>query len=448
VTDLTLPLDRLHDPLPIEPPPNPFDATIRPPGSKSLTCRAYVLAALADGETRISRPLRADDTENLLQALCTLGAEARWDGDDALITGTGGRFPRGGEVNLGDGGAPTRFMIAAACLAAEPVLVDGSPRMRKRPIAEGVGFLRQLGARIEYAGHEDRLPVRVLPSPAFVGGDITIGATSSSQSISALLLVGPFLPRGIRIRSTQELTSRPYVTLTEEIIRSCAGSFERPEPIAASTKLPPDGEEHWVRAAPLTSFEYAVEPDVSSAIYWLCAAALRPGARATIPGISASSAQPDLNAVLVLAGSGASVEHRQETGLSVLGGPSVSAFRDDARHTPDAAVALGAVAAMASGESRLTGLHTLRVKETDRIAALAGELRRIGCTVETTDDSITIDPATRHDEPAVIETYNDHRMAMAFAVLGLARPGISIRDPACVSKSYPAFWRDLARLYD
>src|SRR5438552_11277306 len=161
--DYTLPLDQLPDPLPIEPLRKPFDVTITPPGSKSITCRAYVLAALADsaaGESKIIRPLRAEDTDLLLEALCTLGAEARWvpgenhDGEDVYIKGVNGRFPRGGRVYLGDGGTPTRFMIACACLAAEPVVVDASPRMRERPIAEGVEMLRQLGAKIEYVGVE------------------------------------------------------------------------------------------------------------------------------------------------------------------------------------------------------------------------------------------------------------------------------------------------------
>ncbi len=161
VIDYTLPLDELPDPLPIEPLRKPFDVTISPPGTKSITSRANDLAALADGESRIIRPLRADDTDRLLDALCTLGAEARLDGEDVLIKGVNGRFPRGGEVNLRDGGAPTRFMIAAACLAAEPVTVDGSPRMRERPVAEGVELLRQLGAEIEYVEAEGRRPVRV-----------------------------------------------------------------------------------------------------------------------------------------------------------------------------------------------------------------------------------------------------------------------------------------------
>jgi 3-phosphoshikimate 1-carboxyvinyltransferase len=439
VIDLTSPLDRLPDPLPIEPLAKPFDVTITPPGSKSITCRAYVLAALARGESRIIRPLRADDTHRLLAALCTLGAEARADGDDVPIKGVGGRFPRGGVVNLGDGGAPTRFMIAAACLAAEPVVVDGSPRMRERPIAEGVDFLRALGATIDYVQSQGRLPVRVTPSDSLEGGSLEVATTASSQFISALLLIGANLRLGLQLDTGDVITSRSYVDLTLGTLRQweidCVADQARIE----------------VRPGAAAARAYRIEPDASSAVYWWTAARLIPGARVRVPGIAKTSLQPD---ALVLR------EHlrpeeridERDGGVAVRGLPRARPFRCLAHEMPDAAVALAVTAAMAEGgparePTFIGGLRTLRFKETDRIAALANELGRIGCTVQAADDSITIDASSRHDDPVVIETYNDHRMAMAFAVLGLARPGISIRDPACVSKSYPTFWKDFARLY-
>ena len=219
--DYTLPLDELPDPLPIEPLTKPFDVTITPPGSKSITCRAYVLAALSDGESIISNPLRAEDTDKLLDALCTLGAEARWDGEDVFIKGVAGKFPKGGEVNLGDGGTPARFMIACACLAAEPVVVDGSNRMRERPVAEGVDMLRQLGATIEYVEEEGRLPVRVVPSELFKGGELKVGRTLSSQFSSALMLIASWLNEGIILRFTEEPTSFSYLMMTFEILGEC-----------------------------------------------------------------------------------------------------------------------------------------------------------------------------------------------------------------------------------
>jgi 3-phosphoshikimate 1-carboxyvinyltransferase len=440
--DYTLPLDELPDPLPIVPLERPFDVTITPPGSKSITNRAYVLAALADGESRIIRPLRSDDCDALLEALCTLGATARWDGDDVLITGVNGRFPRGGHINLGDGGTPTRFMIACACLAAEPVVVDGSPRMRERPIAEGVDMLRQLGAQIDYIEEEGRLPVRVTPTDDFKGGELTIGRTASSQFISALMLIGSWLVSGIMIKYAHPATSESYLDLTLGVLAEWGGDYQTDRaPLRFSKVL-----SHQVARSELRRREYTVARDASSAVYWAVAVAVTPSSSIDIRIDTGDSEQPDLLCMDVLASAG--VVLTDCFAGCVLHGPTeLHAFTTDASRAPDGAVALGAGAAMCVGKSRITGLHTLRVKETDRVAALANELRKIGCTVETTDDSITIDPSTRHDEPVVIETYNDHRMAMAFAVLGLARPNIAIANPRCVSKSYPGFWRDFARLY-
>ena len=442
MNDLTVPPDQLPDPVPIEPLPGPFDATITPPGSKSLTCRAYVLAALAEGESRIAGPLRADDTERLLAALGALGAQTRPDGDDVLIRGVGGRFPRGGSLDLGDGGAPTRFMIAAACLATEPVVVDGSPRMRQRPVAELVELLRGLGADVQYVEAPDRLPVRTVPNASLRGGRLAVGRTQSSQSISALMLVAPWLEAGLRLDYTAPVTSEPYVALTRAILRQWGADVG-----GDAGERPPHDE---IRPGGVTARTYAIEPDASSAAYWLTAAAIAgAGARTRIEGIGRVSPQPDARfAVDGLGALGAAATANDRSlevrGARVLpGGVAV-----DLSIMPDAAMCLAVAAARCANTCLLTGLETLRVKETDRIDALTNELRRIGCGVHPIDEAISIDPAACHDEPLVIDTYNDHRMAMAFAVLGLARPGISIRNPGCVSKSYPGFWRDLARLYD
>ena len=469
VIDYTVPLEELPDPLPIEPLSKPFDVTITPPGSKSITCRAYVLAALADGESKIIRPLRADDTDKLLAALCTLGAEARWDGEDVYIKGVNGRFPRGGEVNLGDGGAPTRFMIAVACLAAEPVIVDGSKRMRERPIAEGVDMLRKLGATIEYVEEEGRLPVRVVPSEDFKGGEIKIGETVSSQFISALMLIAPALADVLRLSYVGNITSAVYVNMTYRVMMQWKLGIRHHG--GPST----ENWQHIVQPGVIHAREFSIEPDASSAAYWWVAASLVDRAVITVPSIPRDSCQPDvavlkLRAIDVPADLPIGVQWRHNE-ARVSGKIELAFYIFDAERMPDASITLAAAAVETNrlldterrtrtaqrlievydlpskAATRLTGLHTLRHKETDRIAALANELRKIGCTIETTDDSITIDPSTRHDDPVVIETYNDHRMAMAFGVLGLARPGISISNPACVSKSYPTFWRDFAKLY-
>lgn len=469
--DYTLPLDRLPDPLPIEPLRKPFDVTITPPGSKSITCRAYVLAALAEGESRIVRPLRAEDTDGLLKALCTLGAEARWEGDDVCIKGVAGRFPRGGSVNLGDGGTPTRFMIACACLAAEPVIVDGSKRMRERPIAEGVEMLRRLGATIEYVEEEGRLPVRVEPSDHFNGGELDVGPTESSQSISAMLLIASFLPDGLRLRLDRP-TSQSYLELTESVLRSFGCRVHRNLlGRIASRKL----RELTIHRQKPKGCDLQIAGDASSALYWVLAALIVDGSRSVISGIPhLDDGQPDRNAIEAIdAPYGTSIEFwdAQDHGRTVdwLEARSPCAIPEgglqaNCESMPDGSIALAIAASTMKAPSRLTGLRTLRVKETDRIAALANELRKVCCTVQTGEDWIEITPpknATRMairdnppaepgangGDPVVIETYNDHRMAMAFAVLGLVRPGLSIRNPACVAKSYPGFWKDFAKLY-
>lgn len=502
--DYTLPLDQLPDPLPIEPLKKPFDVTITPPGSKSITCRAYVLAALAKGQSRIIRPLRALDTDLLLNALCTLGAEAKWvpgeghEEQDVLITGVNGRFPRGGSVNLGDGGAPTRFMIAAACLAADPVVVDGSPRMRERPIAEGVDMLRQLGARIEYVEEEGRLPVRVVPSETFVGGEIDIGQTQSSQFVSAIMLVAPPLDIGLTLRFGKHApTSESYLRITVDLMREWGIEVDGPKRGASFARS-------IVRLKPsaISDFDYVAEADASSAVYWALAGSIAAGNHMEIRGVAPDSKQPDIDILEALDDLGAIV-CGDESGIDIEG---TGGFRANDRERdefdfslmPDASMAFAVATTIQAYPIRITGLRTLRVKETDRIAALANELRKVGCTVETGEDWIEITPPAKrgshgrdagatsisktpstsispglcpgvsrgddaHDQDAtqpdpraepgakgddvIIETYNDHRMAMSFAILGLVRPGISICNPACVAKSYPTFWKDFAKLY-
>jgi energy-coupling factor transporter ATP-binding protein EcfA2/co-chaperonin GroES (HSP10) len=208
-------LRSLPDPYPVARAAAPLHATVSPPGSKSITNRLLLLAALAEGRSTLRRALRSDDTDRLVAALSTLGVGIERSGDSLVVDGVAGRFPRGGAVDLGDGGTPTRFMIAAACRAAEPVTIDGSPRMRERPVAEGVELLRSLGATIEYVEQEGRLPVRVLPSSGDMrGGTLRVGATASSQFVSAAMLLGPLLPQGLEIEYTGVPTSASYLSLT------------------------------------------------------------------------------------------------------------------------------------------------------------------------------------------------------------------------------------------
>lgn len=433
----------LPDPFPIDPLPGPFDVTLTPPGSKSITCRAYVLAALAEGPSRIVAPLHSEDTDGLLGALATLGAESRTLGDEVEINGVGGRFPGGGTIHLGDGGAPSRFMVAAACLAEHPVTIDGSERLRERPIDQLVQFLHELGAHVKYLDRPRRLPIRVSPSSGFRGGTLKIPATLSSQFISALLLVGSCLPKGLRLRYTEPVTSASYVALTHWMMLSWGIDVRHTDDDTGAIR------EHAVLPAITHGRRFEVEPDASSAAYWWAAALLTPGAAVATPGLVHDSRQPDTRFLDLFY----PVEHDDAGSCWTHSGTVVrhDTARPipetiDAAGFPDAAMTLAVIAARAETPVRIDGLATLRVKESDRIEALATELRRIGCAVETADDAITIDPAAAHDEPVEIQTYRDHRMAMAFAVLGLVRGGISIVDPGCVEKSYPGFWADMESL--
>ncbi|MBL9120965.1 MAG: 3-phosphoshikimate 1-carboxyvinyltransferase [Phycisphaerae bacterium] len=432
----------------IEPIGGPFAGSPRLPGSKSLTNRFYVLAALAHGTSRISHPLRSDDTDRLLRALEILGVASRWEGDDVLIDGGGGRLPRGGRVDLGDGGTPTRFLLALATLAAGEVIIDGSPRMRERPVDEGIALLRSLGARIDARrvadpqapGREvERLPVTVTPNGPLSGGLIEVGKTASSQFLSALLLIGPSCTTPLELRYQEAPTSASYLDLTIHAM-TLVGAYATADRAADGTL-----RGHRVRPGPQYPFDVTVESDASSAVYFAVAAALMPGALVHLKGISSTSVQPDLRMLDALKAMGARVG-RFPSSIGIGGAPELVGIDCDASLFPDASLALAVACAMAKGPSRIRGLETLTVKESDRITALATELTRIGCRCVATRDSIEIDPTSRHNEPVTIETYRDHRMAMSFAVLGLVRPGISIRDPECVGKSYPGFWSDLAQL--
>ncbi|MFO0873296.1 MAG: 3-phosphoshikimate 1-carboxyvinyltransferase [Phycisphaerales bacterium] len=442
----------MTDPLPIQSATGPLRAAVRPPGSKSITNRALLLAALGDGASRIEHALRSDDTDALVAALRTLGVAIDFDGDAIVVEGCDGRLPRGGSIDLGDGGTPTRFMLAAACLAAGTVEIDGSPRLRERPIADGVDLLRLLGATIEYMEAPGRLPVRVHggarasgagavrgASTGLHGGRVRVGATSSSQFISALMLVAPFLREGLEIEYLSAPTSASYLSLTRAVLRAVGVE------VRDSSLVGPRCDR--IAATRVRVGAFAVEPDASSAAYWFVASALVPGSRIVVDGLAAGSPQPDIGMLEVLERVGASwTSSRSPRRTIVEGPPRLRPFDLDLGHMPDGAMAAAMLAARAEGPSTLRGLETLRVKETDRIAALATELAKLGCRTTATDHTLRIDPVDAHERPVVIATYNDHRMAMAFAVLGLARRGISIEHPECVGKSYRSFWEDLARV--
>lgn len=420
----------------------PFDAIVRPPGSKSLTNRALLLAALCRGEGVLRHPLRSDDTDRLAAALADLGAIVRPEGTVVRIDGGDGRFPGGGEVDLGAGGTPTRFMIAASTLARLPVIVDGSPRMRERPVGEGVEMLRRLGATIEELGAPGCIPVRVRPDrDGLAGGELEVGRTASSQFVSAAMLVARSTRSGLVVRFAEPPTSPTYLELTiglltdvgvpVEVDRDASGVLQR---IA-------------IEPGVLPSFDLEIEPDASSAVYPAVLAASRPGSRVEISGLGEQSRQPDAAAIAALRAFGCEVETLADRTIVRSERRPVGVELDCAAF-PDAAVGLAVLAAIADGPSRLTGLQTLRVKECDRVAALACELRKVGCDVTESPDALEIRPSIGAVASSVVTigTWDDHRMAMAFGVLARTIGPLRIEDPDCVAKSHPAFWAELDAL--
>lgn len=432
---------QLQEPFPVRPVLRPFDAVIEPPGSKSETTRIYALAALAEGTTVVRRPLRARDTDLLLDALRAIGADAQdeAEGDAVRIVGAAGHPKGGGRVHLGDGGAPARFMLAVAALAASPVTVDGSERLRERPMAEGAELIRQVGGRVRFLGADGQLPIEVGGQGELRGGRVSVGRTASSQFVSALLLAGPWMREGVEVRFTEPPTSPSYIELTVDMVRRFG--------VEVDVERDPFGRLARVAVAPARprAAELTVEPDASSAVYFLAAAAAVRDARVSIRGLPRTSRQPDTACVAALVAMGAR-ELTVPGGVSIEGTESLRGVDLDGSRWPDGAMCICAIAALARGPTRIRGLETLRIKESNRVAALAQELSKFGCAVTATDSSIVVDPGAAHGRPVVVDSHADHRVAMSFAALGLARPGVSVSDPGCVAKSYPRFWQDIASL--
>lgn len=449
--------------LELPPPPvaRPFDVVMTPPGSKSLTNRALLLAALASGTSRINGPLvDADDAQRMIHALRVLGAAfEQAPGGELLVTGVNGRWrvPAGGvTLDLNNAGTATRFLAAAALLSGGPVTIDGNERMRERPIGELGAALESLGATIRYGGLPGCPPMTVIPPAdrSAIGNDVAFPTTQSSQFISALALVAPWLDRGLTMRLEGDVTSASYITMTIRLLENL-GVAVRTSADQRVIRIP--GRAAGTGAP--RAFDLVIEPDASGATYFWAAAAMVPGASARVEGLGPDSLQGDAEFPELLATMGATVSSSSgpDPWRRVLGPASLSPIIADMADMPDAAMSLAAVASFATGTSILKGLRTLRVKETDRISAMRLELARIGVVVSTPvagdEGAISISPppggvGTSGACPRVeFDTYDDHRMAMSLALIGLRRPNVIINNPGCVAKTYPTFWIDFARLY-
>lgn len=419
--------------LPIAP-RGPVDARVRPPGSKSLTNRALLAAALARGESRLRGALASDDTDAMVDCLAGLGCELSRGEAAWTLRGLDGRLRApAAPLQTRNSGTTARFLTAAAALADGDVVIDGGPRMRERPIADLADALRQLGVAVEILGQGGCPPLRV-HGGGLAGGKARIDARRSSQYVSAVLLAAPYARADVELEfAGGVLVSAPYVELTLQLMRA----------FGADAGWASGGGLRVRAGRTYRGREFEIEPDASAAAYPFCAAAITGGC-VRVEGIPANSLQPDLALLDVLEGMGCEVS-RGPDAIELRGprGP-LRPVDVDMNALPDAALALAVTALFADGESRIRNVANLRIKESDRLAALETELRKLGASAHADADSLRVRPGTLHG--ADIATYDDHRMAMAFALAGLRIPGVAILDPACVSKTWPDYFSVLARL--
>lgn len=405
---------------------------LRPPSSKSVTHRLALLAFSARRETAIERPLDAVDTRLLAAALRALGARLSWDG--ARLVVAPGRLPPG-EPRVHCGNAGTVLRLLTGTLAATPgrCRLDGSARLRQRPIAPLVEALRALGATIAYAGEPDRAPLVIEGRP--LSGRTRLDAGASSQFLSALLLAGVAAAEPIEIE-VEQLVSAPYVEVTRRCVEICGGRIEA------------SGRFYRVEPGLDPPARLEVEADYSAAAYPAVAAVVS-GGEVCLEGLPSDSPQGDAAFFDLLAAMGAEVGRRGDE-VAVGAGEDLVAVEADLGEMPDQVPTLAALAPFARGTTVIYGVPHLRFKESDRLAAMARELGRLGAVVEERDDGLRIEGSWAEAEPpsapVVVDPHDDHRIAMSLALVGLRRRGVSIAEPEVVEKSYPAFWRDLADL--
>ncbi len=413
--------------------------TVRLPGSKSISNRFLLLAALAEGETDIRDLLLSDDVERMLEALKALGIDwRRGEGNDFRVRGAGGAFPvKQAELFLGNAGTAFRPLTAALALSNGRYRLTGVPRMHERPIGDLIDTLRQLGADIRYIGNEGFPPLEIRPATIRAGGRVTVRGEASSQFLTALLMALPLTGAGATVEVAGELISKPYIDITLNLMARFGVAVERDGWRAFRI---PAGARY---RSPGTVF---VEGDASSASYFLAAGAIA-GGPVRVEGVGRDSIQGDVRFAEALAAMGARIE--MGPNWIEVRAPADGRLRAvdlDCNHIPDAAMTLAVVALFAGGTTRLTNIASWRVKETDRIAAMATELRKLGATVEEGADFIAVSPGLTFVPHTAIDTYDDHRMAMCFSLACLGGVPVRINDPKCVNKTFPDYFERFAGL--
>ena len=409
--------------------------TVHAPAAKAYTLRALLLGALAEGTTRLKRPLLAEDQLNMIGCLEGLGVRIRRESDEVFIEGIGGRFvPVVDELFVGDSGVTMNFLTSAACFASKPVVVGGTPRLNERPIREVVEGVRQLGARIDYLGQPGFPPVRILPG-GLAGGRAAIHGAVTSQYFSSLVITSPLARQPVTLVCLDDMTERPYFDISTSMMRGFGVESQN------------DGYKTIEVAAPQPyhSQDLLVEGDFSSASFLFLVAAVQKR-KVTVDGLNRESVQGDKRFLDLLQRMGCAVEWKGEA-VTVTGGELVG-LEQDMSDVPDLLPPLAIAAAFAKGESRFTRIGHLVHKESNRVVAMETELAKMGCTSWHDKETYTVVGTNGQLHPATIHPYNDHRIAMSFAVAGLAVPGVKVENPGCVAKSFPDFWEYLERFHD
>ncbi|ENZ1787137.1 3-phosphoshikimate 1-carboxyvinyltransferase, partial [Salmonella enterica] len=410
------------------------DGAINLPGSKSVSNRALLLAALACGKTVLTNLLDSDDVRHMLNALSALGINYTLSADRTRcdITGNGGplRAPGALELFLGNAGTAMRPLAAALCLGQNEIVLTGEPRMKERPIGHLVDALRQGGANIDYLEQENYPPLRL--RGGFTGGDIEVDGSVSSQFLTALLMTAPLAPEDTIIRVKGELVSKPYIDITLNLMKTFGVEIANHHYQQFVVK---GGQQYH------SPGRYLVEGDASSASYFLAAGAIK-GGTVKVTGIGRKSMQGDIRFADVLEKMGATITWGDDFIACTRG--ELHAIDMDMNHIPDAAMTIATTALFAKGTTTLRNIYNWRVKETDRLFAMATELRKVGAEVEEGRDYIRITPPAKLHH-ADIGTYNDHRMAMCFSLVALSDTPVTILDPQCTAKTFPDYFEQLAR---
>lgn len=411
------------------------DGAINLPGSKSVSNRALLLAALACGKTVLTNLLDSDDVRHMLNALSALGINYTLSADRTRcdITGNGGplRAPGALELFLGNAGTAMRPLAAALCLGQNEIVLTGEPRMKERPIGHLVDSLRQGGANIDYLEQENYPPLRL--RGGFIGGDIEVDGCVSSQFLTALLMTAPLAPKDTIIRVKGELVSKPYIDITLNLMKTFGVEIANHHYQQFVVK---GGQQYH------SPGRYLVEGDASSASYFLAAGAIK-GGTVKVTGIGRKSMQGDIRFADVLEKMGATITWGDDFIACTRG--ELHAIDMDMNHIPDAAMTIATTALFAKGTTTLRNIYNWRVKETDRLFAMATELRKVGAEVEEGHDYIRITPPAKLQH-ADIGTYNDHRMAMCFSLVALSDTPVTILDPKCTAKTFPDYFEQLARM--